>query len=127
RRRSHTCDQSGAEQTMSFINGSSLNAVYPPRPRPPLPDRDARDYALRRLREFLAALVYRRTGAPGQPTIAFRVPKLDIHIHQPDDITNLNMPAFGIVPGRGFHETFGLGPPQIIDGTEDLYGPGTAL
>lgn len=110
-----------------FIQGSTLNDVLPRRPRPPLPDRDARDYALRRLREFLSVLNYRRTAAPGEEPIAFRIPKSNIHVYQPDDIVNLPLPGFAFVPGRGFHETYGLGPPAILESTRDVYGPGTAL
>lgn len=110
-----------------FLVGSSLNNVLPPRDRPPLPDRDARDYALMRFRAFLAALVYRRTGDPQQPPIPFRVPKANIHIYQPDDVENAAMPGFGLIPGRGIHETVGLGPPDAEESTANVYAPGTAL
>lgn len=111
---------------MGEYTTSTLNEVLPARPRPPLPDRDARDYVLQRLRKFLSVLTFQRSGGP-EGNFAFKVPIQNIHIYQPDDVTNAKMPGFGIIPGQGVHEPFGLGPPEPLEDTFDLYGPGTAL
>lgn len=117
-------------QPADFLYNNQLNAVWPPLPAPPLPHKDARAYALERLREYICALVFYRTGAvdptPGPP-IPFQLPVASVHLAQPDDITNLDMPAIGVIPGRGVHETYGLGPPDIIEGSDGLAGPGTVL
>jgi hypothetical protein len=101
--------------------------VLPARPLPNLPDRDARDHGLDVLRKYIAALVFRRTNAPGQPPIPFQIPIESIHKDQPDDVTSLNLPAIGFIPGVGRHETFGLGPPKLLESTTGVFGPGTAL
>lgn len=110
-----------------LLFNNTLGDVYPPQPAPPLPDKDARDYALERLRDYMCALIFRRTNAPGLPSIPFRLPPDSIQIQQPDDLKNLPLPGIGIVPGRGVHESFGLGPPVIQEKTAGIAGPGTAL
>jgi hypothetical protein len=110
-----------------LLFNSTLNRVYPPMPAALLPDKDARDYALAKLREYLCALVFQRTGDVNGPTIPFSLPKDSIQIQQPDDIKNLPLPGIGIIPGRGVHESIGLGPPVVIESSKDIAGPGTAL
>ena len=100
--------------------------MIPPRPLPALPDADARDYALRRFRDFLASLIYQRRGENGL-TIPFRLPKTSIHVYQPDDVRTVALPGFGFVPARGVHDAISLGPPTVIDSSKDVYGQGTVL
>lgn len=97
-----------------------------------IPTRDARSYALRALRRFLGLLIFARPGdkpqggARGAP-LRFIVPFDNIHIYQPDSIEEAGLPGIGIRPARGRHEAYGLGPAQEIDGTQDVYGPGSFL
>jgi hypothetical protein len=97
-----------------------------------IPTRDARTYALRALRRFMGLLIFARPGdkPPGArrgPPLRFVVPYENIHVYQPDNITDAGLPGIGIRPARGRHEAYGLGPAQEIDGTADVYGPGTFL
>lgn len=110
-----------------MLYNNTLNQVWPLVPPPPLPDKDARDYALEVLRDYICALEFQRTGAVGGPTIAFTLPEKSVCIYQPDDIKDAPLPGIGVVPGLGVHDSYGLGPPPLIDGTEDIAGPGTQL
>lgn len=110
-----------------LLYNNTAGVVYPPQATQPLPDKDARDYALERLREYMCALVFHRTGVEKQPAIPFQLPKDSVHIAQPDDVKDMPLPGIAIIPGRGVHETYGLGPPIVIDGSEGVAGPGTAL
>ena len=94
---------------------------------PRLQDKDAREFALERLKEFIQCVVFRRTLDAGQEPEAFRLSEKRIHIYQPDDIVTLAPPSIGIVPSRGTHESFGLGPPSICEDSKDVYGQGTVL
>lgn len=96
------------------------------------PTRDARMYALRALRRFMGLLVFARpgdkpSGGKRGPPVRFVVPFENIHVYQPDSIEDAGLPGIGIRPARGRHEPYGLGPAQEIDGTADVYGPGTFL
>lgn len=112
---------------MTLLANNQLGVVQPPRAAPPLPDKDAREYALERLRDYICALEFRRTNAPGQPAIGFQLPEASVQIQQPDDLVDLPLPGVGIVPGFGVHDTLGLGPPQVLEETRDQFAPGTAL
>lgn len=112
---------------LELLFNNTLGYVLPEQSASLLPDKDAREYALERLREYIAALVFRRTNEAGQESIPFQLPEQSIQIQQPDDLKDLPLPGIGIVPGRGYHEGFGLGPPNIIDSTQGVAGPGTAL
>lgn len=115
-----------SEQSGILFN-NTLNVVYPEQETPQLPDRDARDYALRRLRDYICSLVFRRTNAPGMEPIPFRLPPESVMIEQPDDVRDAPLPGVGFIPGRGVHETFGLGPPVVIESSKGIAGPDTAL
>lgn len=96
----------------------------------PLPDKDARHHALAQLRTFLSLVTFRREVAPGEPDgRAFRLPLTSIHDEMPDDVVDLEMPAIGFLPqpGPGVHDGMGLGPPQLLEETYGLYGPGTVV
>jgi hypothetical protein len=110
-----------------FAFGRPIGEVWPRRPDRPLADKDAREHALEQLRKFISLLVFRRTMEPGAPARGFRVPIDQIHVYQPDDAKLIKLPAIGFLPARGHHEEFGLGPPQPIEETQDVYGPGTVL
>lgn len=114
-------------EAFALIVGRWFGQVYPAKEPAPLPAADARDHALRRFREFLAALVFSRKGdAPGS-TISFRVPIDSIFVDQPDDPQRLAFPAISIVSARGDHDTYKLGPFELQDDSFDVYGHGTAL
>lgn len=110
-----------------LLFNNTLGEVFPEQAAQPLPDKDARDYALERLKEYFCALIFQRTGGIGEPSIAFQLPEDSVHIAQPDDIKNLPLPGIGIIPGRGVHETYGLGPPVMLEKSVGIAGPGTAL
>ncbi len=114
-------------QPADFLYNNQLNVVWPPLPAPDLPHKDARTYALERLRDYICALIFQRTGGIGEPPIPFSLVPENVHLNQPDDITDLALPAIGVIPGRGTHESYGLGPPQLIEGTDGVGGPGTML
>lgn len=111
----------------SELIDSPIGQVYPPRPEQPLPDFDARTHALRRLREFLSVLDLHRTNTKGAPPIKYRIPIANIHLEQPDSVVDLKFPGVAFLPGRATHEAYGLGAPDICEGTLDVYGVGTAL
>ena len=114
-------------EAFAMLLGRWFGDVYPSREPEPLPPADARDHALRRFRDFLAALVFSRKGdAPGQG-IAFQVPIDSIFIEQPDDPTRLTFPAISILPARGDHDTYKLGPFDFVVDSFDVWAPGTAL
>lgn len=93
-----------------------------------LPDKDARYYALQRFGDFIAALTFNRTGDRGtKQVIPFKIPRESIHHYNPDDPTELTPPAIGLVPGKGVSDTYWLGPADICEGTEDLFGPNTGV
>jgi hypothetical protein len=110
-----------------MLANNTYGVVYPPQPLQPLPTKDAREYGLERLRDYICSLRFYRSNAPGQPPIPFALPETSVLIQQPDDLKDLPLPGIGIVPGNGTHEPFGLGPPSILDETEGVAGPGTAL
>lgn len=111
-----------------LLTGIPFGKVYPPEPPPAgLPDKDAREHALERFADFISLLVFQRTGSIGGKPISFRVPRESVHIFQPDDVKDLTFPCIGILPGRGVHESYGLGPPVMLDDTVDLFGKGTVL
>lgn len=106
---------------------SPYGRVWPVRAEKPLPEVDTRSYALRRFREFLSLLRFRRAGAVGAKSIEFRVPIENIHTEQPDDVKDLKFPGIAIVPGKGTSEPIGLGPPKILEETWNVYGEGSVL
>lgn len=124
-----------AERMLAMLPlGASTNLIYTaPSGRlmlTPLPDRDARNQALRRLRTFLSLVTFRREVAPGEDDgRAFRIPLASIHEEMPDDVVDLNPPAIGFLPqpGPGVHDDMGLGGPEILEETYGLYGPGTVV
>lgn len=104
-----------------------VGVVYPPAPAVAMRDKDAREYALERLREYILALVFERTGEQEGQSESFRLSPDNVHTYQPDDVTELGFPALGFLPTRGVSEPYGLGPPVLQDETVDRYAPGTAL
>lgn len=96
---------------------------------PPLPPRDAREEALRALRKFISCLEFRLYGdSANAPGVAFKIPLASIHVYAPDAVqARPKFQGVGILPGHSRREPVGLGPPPVIDGTEDVYGPGVVL
>lgn len=116
-----------AELAELLAFGVPFGTVWPARPPRPLLDKDAREHSLERLREFISLLVFRRTMAKNEAPKGFQIPKERIHVYQPDDPYDIELPAIAFVPGRGFHEEWGLGPPRPIEDTADVFAPGTVL
>lgn len=117
------------EPIEDIVAGSLVGNVLPTQVKPPLPHKDAREYALERLRDFICTLVFRRTGEEHQPdqSIGFMLKSTNVHVYQPDDPHELQFPSIGILPSRGIHEAYGLGPPMIIEESWNVYGKDTAL
>lgn len=101
--------------------------VAPFRAPPPLPALDARTIALRTFRKFLSLLDFRREGAINGEPITFNIPERDIHIEQPDNVSELVFPSIVFIPARGTLDGYGIGPGILIDDSLDLFGKGTAL
>lgn len=94
---------------------------------PTLPDKGAREFALRALRQFVCALTFRQTAAAGNPAKGFRVTRERFHIYQPDDVVELEAPGIGVLPGAYEHDYYGLGAPELIESTADRYGKGLVV
>lgn len=99
----------------------------PPFPAFPLPDFDARTHALRALGQWLSSLRYMRTMAPGQPPQEFAITPDRVFVEMPDNVERVDFPSIGILPGRGQYITRGIGGADVVEDTEGIAGPGTAM
>lgn len=113
---------------------SPIGLVFPPRDDAPgLPDKGAREYALRRFCDFLSKLPFMRTMAG--PPQKFVVPRSQIHINQPDAVVGaaggVKLPTIAFLTStddQSSGEDPGwLGPALDIEGTEDVFAPDSAL
>lgn len=112
----------------SLLTGVPFGTVWPPKPPPRgLPDKDAREHALKQFKLFVSLLVFNRPGNINEPPIPFKVPEDSIHIYQPDDVKTAELAGIGILPGRGVHQEYGLGPAVVLEDTVDVFGQGTVL
>lgn len=108
-----------------------IGVVFPPHSDAPnLPDLGAREHALRRFLDFLAALPFMRTMAG--PPQAFVVPRDQMFVNMPD--AEQGAPAGQKLPTLAFTTSTAdktadgwLGPAILIDGTENVFAPDTAL
>lgn len=103
------------------------NGGPPPEPPIPLPDIDARTYALRALARWCASLRYMRTMRAPQPSQPFYIDPDRVFVEMPDAVEGLDFPAIAFLPGRGQYLTRGIGAADVVEGTEGVLGPGTAL
>lgn len=108
-----------------------LGTVFPVRlDAPNLPDKGAREHALRRFCEFVSLLPFMRTmDGPAQP---FQVPRAQIHINQPSAEPGapggVLLPTIAFLTSTANETTTGfLGPDQIDDDTADVYAPDSAV
>jgi len=116
------------ERLQDLVRGRLLGDLWPSVPLRPLPDIGAREYALRRLRQYISLLVFRRTEGPGLAPQAFRIPADKINIYQPDDVKDPpDLPGIAMLPGTMDHEYWGLGSPRPDEETIDKYAPGTVV
>lgn len=115
------------DRALELVAGTVLGTIWPPAPARSLPDFDARTRAVRKLCDFLALLEFTRTMEKGAPPTPYRVPRESIFEEQPDDPVKLRFPAIAVLPGRGVHDNWRLGPVDFVEGTRDVYGRGTAL
>jgi hypothetical protein len=108
-----------------------IGVVFPPRSDAPnLPDLGAREHALRRFLDFLACLPFMRTMAG--PPQAFVVPRDQMFINAPE--AEAGAPIGQKLPTIAFTTSTAdkildgwLGPAILIEGTEDVFAPDTAL
>lgn len=116
-------------QASELLKGQAFGRVYPGPVSPPFDHHDAREHALKTFALFISLLNFSRTGeTPDGPPIRFRVPLDQINVYQPDDVqAHALSPGIGILPGRATHETYGLGPSEVLDDTADRYGDGLVL
>jgi hypothetical protein len=112
-----------------LLKGSAFGRVYPGPASPPFDSHDPRDHALRTLRRFISLLRFQRVGeTPDGPTITFAIPETMIHVYQPDDVQEHGpKEGIGFLPGRATHESYGLGPPEVLDDTADKFGDGLVV
>lgn len=112
-----------------LLKGTAFGRVYPGPASPPFDTHDPRDHALRTLKQFIALLRFQRVGeTPDGPPVTFHVPEDFIHVYQPDDVLEHGpKPGIGFLPGRATHESYGLGPPEVLDDTADRFGDGLVL
>lgn len=110
------------------IVGDPIGVVFPAMPATTGTGFDAREHALRALKRFIGCLAFERKMARGEPSKRFQIPMDQIHVYQPDDVKDVQFPfAIGIRPSKGNHINVDLGPPDVVDGSEDVFGPGTVL
>jgi hypothetical protein len=111
---------------------NGVGMVWPSAVRPelPLPDKDARHYALEALRTYLSQLSFQMTGV-GNNTITVKIPIDSIYTEWPDDeeladtgVTDF--PRVGFESVESNDEYPGFTPTEVF-GTDDLYGKGTLL
>jgi hypothetical protein len=97
-------------------------AVFPPRPPPPAPFEDARQYALEALADYVAEIVFTE---PGGKTL--RIVRDRIFAEQPDDANTAQlMPSVEFLPGTAEHNFPGL-TPAADEASFEVFGPGTVL
>lgn len=99
--------------------------LYPPREPPPAPAFDAREHALGALADYFSEVVFTAPKAQKAPT--FKVPRRQIHTHQPPDPELLKFPSMAFIPQRGRHDQFRIGPPPDDPASFNVYAPGTVL
>lgn len=110
-----------------FAGGDFFGRVNPRNKPRPLPAYDARTHALNRFADFLAALEWSRPGNIGEDPVPYVIPRDDIYTDQPDDPTSLNFPSIAVLPARGLHDQYELGPSKVIEESFGTYGRGTVL
>lgn len=118
-----------AHGTALTLEGDTLKGIHPPdAPRVDRLVQDARTGAARTLREYLAAVRFRRMGPelePGcfGPPIEFKIPKSNIHVEWPDGETPIGFPSISILAaGQASYQYPGMGPKvqerlRNLDGT----------
>lgn len=116
-----------ADMRALVAGGGLLGTVYPAGTGAIMPDQGAREYALDRLRQFIAAIVFRRTMAEGQAPQRFRIPDNQIHLFQPDDGTDADLPSVAFLPGETSHDVYGLGPAELVEESADVFEVGKVL
>jgi len=65
--------------------------------------------------------------APGQPPQEFAITPDRVFVEMPDNVERLDFPSIGLLPGRGQYITRGLGGADVVEETDGIAGPGTAL
>lgn len=112
-------------EAAQLVVGTLFGNVYPRAPARPLPDFDARTHALRRFADFLSLVEFSRTGDGA--AIRYQIPRANIFIEQPDEVTKLRFPSLAFLGAEGNHEQWQLGPSELIEESRDVYGRDTAL
>jgi hypothetical protein len=99
-----------------LVKGIAWNEVWPPQQPPGLKDFAARDYALERLFDYLATVVWRHTGRDrdGEP-VEFQIERCRMFVEQPEGDIKLKFPAIAVLPNNNAPESEWLGSPIIVD------------
>jgi hypothetical protein len=115
----------GAAELKGRLAGQTAGTTFPR----PFQDVDARHVALETLKTYFSLLIFTRPGAVGEDPIEYSIPRSSIETEWPGETKNGDMPfpGIGFNGGEGEHETYGLGPPELIEASADVYGPGTVL
>jgi hypothetical protein len=107
------------------IFGGFIGDSFPDRDPPPFIEKDARQHALDAFADFVAALELANPGSAKSPT--FSIPRAQIFTSQPGNPEELKMPSVVVIPGRGRHDAYSLGPASEDEDSVDLFAPGTVL
>lgn len=114
----------------SVLVGFPWGEVYPTREVAPVPPAfDGRTAALTTLATYLSELTFFRQNKPGEPMIAFQVPRERIYVEFPDDEAETRLlPAIALISaGEGNYNALGLALTEIDEASRDKYGRNTAL
>lgn len=111
------------------VRGEPFGRTALPRPDAPrLPAVTARKASLRRLAQLIRLLPFERPMTKGGGTERFLVPAKNVFAEQPPADREPDAPTIAFLPGGvAEHVDYGLGPPDVLEGTEDKYGPDTVL
>ncbi len=100
-------------------------------PELPLPDKDAREYALQAFIDYLSTITFQMTGAKQGQTVPFKIPLKNMFIEWPayEDIADKGEDDFPRVGFEILEETdeYPGFVASEVEGTDDLFAPGTIL
>jgi hypothetical protein len=113
----------GLREAFGQIFGGWFGDVWPLRGPEPLPPKDARQHALDALKAFLGELEFQHPDT----NKSFTVGAKNVFTHQPPNPDLLPFPSLAVMPARGHHDQFSLGPADEVDGTQDKFARGTCL
>lgn len=110
----------------SAISGEPWGDIFPPKANPPALSVDGRTVAVKLLRQYIAALTFRRPGGVGMPPEAFKIGLGCVQIGWPDKEVDGVEPSVVILGGRAEYQPIGL-TAYVQEETVDKYGKGTVV